>query len=182
MIVFPMSVDFSLDYFALFGLPCRFGIDQTELDRACHALQAEVHPDRHARLSAGERRRAMQGALRINEAYATLKEPLTRGQYLLELGGVDASAIHGAAMSSEFLVEQMEWREAVEEARAFGDIDALEQLALRLRMHTDEVAELLTEQFDGSRDHEAAADTVRRLMFLDKLRYEIDDGLAALDD
>lgn len=177
-----MSVDFFLDYFALFGLPCRFDIDETELDRAWHALQTEVHPDRHTHLSDNERRRAMQGALRVNEAYATLKGPLTRGQYLLELGGIDANAIRGAAMSSEFLVEQMEWREAVEEARAFGDVDALEQLALRLRMHTDEVIRLLAEQFDGSRDHEAAADTVRRLMFLDRLRHEIDDGLAALDD
>jgi molecular chaperone HscB len=76
----------------------------------------------------------------------------------------------------------MEWREAVEEARALGDVDALEQLALRLRMHIDEVTAQLPEQFDGRNDREAAADTVRRLMFLDRLRRDIDDGLAALDD
>ncbi|MDR3213887.1 MAG: Fe-S protein assembly co-chaperone HscB [Azoarcus sp.] len=177
-----MSVDFSLDYFALFGIPSRFGIDDAELDRAWHALQTEVHPDRHASLPDGERRRAMQGALRVNEAYTTLKTPLARAQYLLELAGIDANVIGNAVMSSEFLIEQMEWREAVEEARAFGDVDALEQLALRLRMHTDEVTMLLSEQFDDSRDHEAAVDTVRRLMFLDRLRHDIDDGLAALDD
>ncbi|MDR1227954.1 MAG: Fe-S protein assembly co-chaperone HscB [Azoarcus sp.] len=177
-----MSVNFSLDYFALFGLPRRFDIDEAELDRAWHALQAEVHPDRHVHLPGSERHRAMRGALRVNEAYATLKKPLSRARYLLDLAGVDADEIDNVAMASGFLIEQMEWREAVEEARAFGDVDALEQLALRLRMRVDEVTTLLAEQFDSRENREAAADTVRRLMFLDRLRCDIDDGLAALDD
>ncbi|MDR1660848.1 MAG: Fe-S protein assembly co-chaperone HscB [Azoarcus sp.] len=176
-----MSVDFSLDYFALFGLPRRFGIDEADLDRAWRALQTEVHPDRHARLPGDERHHAMRGALRVNEAYATLKKPLPRARYLLGLAGIDAEDIDCAPMAPGFLIEQMEWREAVEEARAFADVDALEQLAMRLRMHIDEVTAFLAEQFDARRDDKAAADTVRRLMFLDKLRRDIDDGLAALD-
>ncbi|MDR2091761.1 MAG: Fe-S protein assembly co-chaperone HscB [Azoarcus sp.] len=174
--------EISPDYFALFGLPRRFGIDEADLDRAWHALQAEVHPDRHAHLPDSERHRAMRGALRVNEAYATLKRPISRARYLLDLVGIGTDKIDNTAMASGFLIEQMEWREAVEEARAFGDVDALEQLALRLRMHIDEVTTLLAEQFDNRSDREAAADTVRRLMFLDKLRRDIDDGLAALDD
>lgn len=174
-------MDFSLDYFALFGLPRRFEIDEAVLDRAWHRLQTEVHPDRHVLLPENARRRAMQEAVRLNEAYATLKEPLTRAQYQLELAGIDANALNGNTMTTEFLIEQMEWREAVEEARAFNDNDALEQLALRLRMHLDEVIAPLADQLDAQHDHEAAADTVRRLMFLEKLRREIDDALAALD-
>ncbi|MDR0717479.1 MAG: Fe-S protein assembly co-chaperone HscB [Azoarcus sp.] len=176
-----MSVDLSLDYFTLFGLPRRFGIDEAALDRAWHALQAEVHPDRHTLLSSGERGRMMQEALRVNEAFATLKKPLARAQYLLELLGVDAGIATNTAMAPEFLMEQMEWREAVEEARLASDIDALEQLALRLRMRAGEVTARLEEQLDGGNDPGAAADTVRRLMFLDKLRRETVDALSALD-
>jgi molecular chaperone HscB len=177
-----MSVDFSLDYFALFGLPRRFCIDEAALYRSWHTLQAEVHPDRHAHLPDNERRRAMQGALRVNEAFSTLKKPLTRAQYLLELAGVDDGATTNTAMAPEFLMEQMEWREAVEEARTAADDDALEQLALRLRMHAGEITTALVQQLDEQHDFESAADTVRRLMFIDKLHREIDAALSALDD
>jgi len=178
-----MSVDFSLGYFALFGLPCRFRLDEAALDRAWHMLQIEVHPDRHAHLSDdGERRSAMAGALRVNEAYTTLKKPITRAQYLLELAGMSRDAINANVVAPEYLFEQLEWREAVEEARKANDIDALEQLALRLQIQKDGIIKELAEQLDDRRDLEAAADTVRRLMFLDKLRLGIDNALAAFDD
>ncbi|MDR1424039.1 MAG: Fe-S protein assembly co-chaperone HscB [Azoarcus sp.] len=186
-----MAVDFTADYFALFGLPRRFGIDEAVLDRAWHTLQAEVHPDRHASRPDSERRRAMQGALRVNEAYGTLKKALPRAQYLLELAGFGHGHGHGlelghgavasSTMAPEFLIEQMQWREAVAEARAVGDVAALERLAQRLRAHAGEMTTRLAAQIDERRDLEAAADTVHRLMFLDKLRREIDDALAALD-
>ena len=176
-----MSVDFSLDYFALFGLPCRFRLDETALDRAWHTLQIEVHPDRHAHLPDGRQRCAMQGALRVNEAYTALKKPITRAKYLLELAGMNQDAIDGNTVAPEYLLEQLEWREAVEEAREANDVDALEQLALRLQIQTDGIVAQLAEQLDDRHDLEAAADTVRRLMFVDKLRLGIDNALAALD-
>jgi len=176
-----MTVDFSVDYFVLFGLPCRFDIDEAALDRAWHTLQTEVHPDRHVNRPDGDRRRAMQEVLRVNEAYGTLKKALPRAQYLLELAGLGRDAVASDAMAPEFLVEQMEWREAIAEARAAADVDALERLAQRLRARTGEATTLLAAQIDERRDLAAAADTVRRLMFLDKLRREIDDALAALD-
>ena len=176
-----MTVDFTVDYFALFGLPRRFDIDEAALERAWHALQAEVHPDRHASQPDGDRRRAMQGALRVNEAYGTLKKALPRAQYLLELAGLGRYTVARNTMAPEFLVEQMQWRETVAGARAAGDVDALERLARRLRAHAGEVTALLAAQIDERRDLEAAADTVRRLMFLDRLRREIDDALAVFD-
>jgi len=177
-----MSVDFSLDYFSLFGLPCRFRLDETVLDRAWHTLQTEAHPDRHAHLPKSGQRNAMQGALRINEAYTALKKPITRAKYLLELAGMGPDVINGNTVAPECLFEQLEWREAVEEAREVNDIDALEQLALRLQVQIDRAVMQLAGQLDDQRDLEAAADTVRRLMFLDKLRLGIDNALAALDD
>lgn len=176
-----MSIDLAQDYFALLGLPRSFAVDETVLDHAWHELQSRVHPDRYAHLSDQEKRRSMQWATRVNEAYRTLKKPLPRAQYLLELAGVDAGLETNTAMSAEFLMEQMEWREAVEEARAAGAVDDLEQLHLRLRSHSREVMSALGRQLDDAPDLEGAADTVRRLMFIEKLQHEIDEALEALE-
>jgi len=177
-----MSVDLFLDYFSLFDLPCRFRVDEMALDRAWHALQTKAHPDRHAHLPESGKLGAMQGALRINEAYTALKKPVTRARYLLELAGMGPDAINENVVAPEYLMEQLEWREAVEEARRTNDVDALEQLALRLQIQTDGIVTQLAGQLDDRRDLEAAADSVQRLMFLDKLRLGIDNALAVLDN
>ncbi len=176
-----MSIDFSLDYFALFGLPRRFRLDEAALDRAWHALQIEVHPDQHAS-GGGGLCGAIVGSSRVNEAYTTLKKPVMRAQYLLELAGMSPDAIIGNTVAPEYLLEQLEWREAVEEACRTNDVDALEQLMLRLQIRTDGIITHLAEQLDERHDLEAAADSVRRLMFLDKLRLGIDTALAVLDN
>lgn len=176
-----MSIDLKQDFFGLFGLPRAFAIDEAKLDQAWHELQARVHPDRHAHLSDAEKRASMQWATRVNEGYRTLRKPLPRAQYLLELAGVDAGLETNTAMSPAFLMEQMEWREAVEEARQAGDVDALESLHVRLRAHAKEVMAGLGEDLDDKTDFDAAADTVRRLMFIEKLQHEIDDALEALE-
>ncbi|MBR0565209.1 Fe-S protein assembly co-chaperone HscB [Azoarcus sp. L1K30] len=176
-----MSIDLTQDFFTLFGLPRRFDIDEAKLDHAWHELQSQVHPDRHAHLSDLEKRRSMQWATRVNEGFRTLKKPLPRASYLLELAGIDAALETNTAMSPEFLMEQMEWREAVEEARQAGEVDELEQLHQRLRLHSREVLESLSQELDEAHDYVAAADTVRRLMFIEKLQHEIDDALEALE-
>lgn len=176
-----MSIDLQKDYFALFDLPRAFRIDRERLERSFLALQQQVHPDRHAHLQDADKRRSLQWATRVNEAFQALRRPLTRARYLLELGGVDAGLESNTRMSPEFLVEQMEWREAVEEAGEANDVDALEQLHRRLRQHAAEIESELAEQIDDHGDLAGAAETVRRLMFLDKLDQEIDDALAALE-
>lgn len=174
-------MDLGKDFFALFGLPRAFRLDVSALEAAYHELHSRVHPDRHAHLPDAERRRSMQLATRVNEAFVTLKKPLKRAQYLLELAGVDAALETNTAMSAEFLMEQMEWREAVEEARAEADADALTQLMQRLRGHAREVFDTLAAQFDQQHDFSAAAETVRRLMFIEKLQEDIDNALEALE-
>lgn len=177
-----MSVDLTQDYFALFGLPRRFVIDEGALEAAWHELQSRVHPDRYAHLPDAEKCMSMQWATRVNEGFATLRKPLKRAQYLLELAGVDSGTETNTAMSPEFLMEQMEWREAVEEAREAGEVDELEQLHHRLRQHAREVLGGLAHQLDEARDYAAAADTVRRLMFVERLQHDIDEALEALED
>lgn len=177
-----MSIDLQQDFFALFGLPRRYRLDEAALEAAWHELQSQVHPDRHAHLPDAEKRRSMQWATRVNEGFRVLRKPLTRAQYLLELAGVDAGIETNTAMSPEFLMEQMEWREAVEEARDAAEIEDLEQLHQRLRQHAREVLGGLERALDDDGDYVAAADTVRRLMFIEKLQHEIDDALEALED
>ena len=123
----------------------------------------------------------MQWATRVNEGFRTLQKPLARAQYLLVLAGVDAGVETNTAMSAEFLMEQMEWREAVEEARAAGEVGELEKLHTRLLQHAREVRAALERQLDIDHDYAQAADTVRRLMFIEKLQHEIDDALLALE-
>ncbi|NMG35183.1 Fe-S protein assembly co-chaperone HscB [Azoarcus sp. TTM-91] len=176
-----MSIDLQQDYFALFGLPRRYRLDEAALEAVWHKLQAEVHPDRHAHLPDADKRRAMQWATRVNEGFRTLRKPLPRAQYLLELAGVDTGLETNTAMSPEFLMEQMEWREAVEEARVAAQVEELEQLHHRLQQHAREVLAELETTLDQARDYPAAADTVRRLMFIEKLQHEIDDALEALE-
>ncbi len=176
-----MVPDFSQDFFALFGLPRAYRLDTTRLDQAYHALQGKVHPDRHAHLPETERRLSMQWATQVNEAYRTLKRPLARAHYLLRLAGTDSGHESNTAMSPEFLTEQMEWREAVAEARAAGEHHELEKLMQRLEKHGAGIRAEIEDCFDAKKDYATAADAVRRLMFIEKLEHEIEDALEALE-
>jgi len=111
-------IDIHQSHFALFGLPARYAIDPEQLSRNYRQLQSEVHPDRFAAATPAERMRSMQWATHINEAYQTLKSPVARARYLLHLQGVDTQEDTNTAMPMDFLMQQMEWREAIEEARA----------------------------------------------------------------
>ncbi len=171
-------MDFNQDHFSLFELPRRFAVDGAELDRRFRDMQARVHPDRHAHLGDAEKRLAMQWSTRVNEAYQTLRKPLARAEYLLLLAGIDVH--RERTMPAEFLVSQMEWREAVEEARAGGDEAELDNLHRRIKKEMlaqyGRVEALLDAQ-----DTAGAAGLVRQLMFQEKLLAEVDDALAALD-
>lgn len=175
-------MDLTADFFSLFQLPRRFALELAELDRRYRDLQAEVHPDRFAAAGDAEKRLSMQWATQANEAYRTLKKPLERAKYLLHLAGHDVQADKNTAMPAEFLMEQMEWREAVADARAGGDHHELEQLLERLNAdlasHYGELAALI----DDVADWPKAAEAVRRLMFMERLLTEIEDALAALED
>ena len=174
-------MDFNADHFALFDLPRTFRIDAAQLDTCFRALQAQVHPDRFADANESQRRLSLQWATKVNEAYQALKKPLPRAIYLLELVGGDINLANNHAMSPDFLVEQMEWREAVAEARADRDLAALEELDQRvkasIRLGYEELAGLL----DDQRDFVLASDRVRRLMFLERLWVDIDEALAAVE-
>lgn len=173
-------MDFNQDHFALFGLPRRQDLDTTRLEALYRDLQARVHPDKHAHLSPAEQRQALQWATRVNEAYLTLKDPLKRARYLLELAGHDARLETNTAMPMEFLLAQMELREAVAAAREAGDLDALDARHRALKKTIRGEFAALQAALDGGR-HEHAGELVRQLMFQEKLLHEIDEALAVLE-
>lgn len=175
------EIGFNSDHFALFGLTPAFRLDGSALDKRFREIQARVHPDRYAHAGESERRVSLQWATRVNEAYQILKNPLSRARYLLDLAGMSLDSENNTAMPPEFLMEQMEWREAVAEARQAREYAELEQLHHRVRQRMALRYEQLAELLDDRKDYVMAADRVRRLMFLEKLLAEIDDGMAALD-
>ena len=174
-------MDLRADHFSLFGLNRGFRLDLSDLDSRYRDIQAQVHPDRFAHAGDAERRLSMQWATHANEAYQTLKKPLERAKYLLHLADHDIEAESNTAMPADFLMEQMEWREAVMEARDGGDHHELERLHNRLRGDINSRYDELGGLFERG-DHALATDRVRRLMFLDKLLHEIDDALASLEE
>ena len=174
-------MDFNADYFSLFQLPRTFRQDTSALDNRFREVQAQVHPDKFVQAGDAERRLSLQWATRANEAYQTLKKPLARAQYLLSLAGHDVEGENNNAMPPEFLMEQMEWREAVAEARIARELGELEQLHHRVKERMANRYEQLAELLDDQNDYPAASDRVRRLMFLEKLLFDIDDAMAALE-
>ena len=135
--------------FELFALAPRFAQDRAVLDARWKALQAQVHPDQFAAEGPAAQRRAMQWAIRVNEAYRRLKDPLRRAGYLCELGGAPIDAESNTAMPAHFLMEQMQWREALDEASGQAELDALEGRLQRARRETlERIGRLLDDEGD----------------------------------
>ena len=170
------------DFFTLFQLPRHFALDPAKLEAAYLDVQARVHPDRFAHLAENERRVSMQWAAHANEAYRTLKSPLMRARYLLELTGHDPQVESNTAMPHDFLMRQMVLREAIEEARDEGDVDALDALLREIRREARNMEQTLVEDFDVRADYAAASGRVRQLMFLERLQQEIGGAIEVLEN
>jgi molecular chaperone HscB len=172
-----MTPDFSRNHFELLGLPVHFAVDAARLERGYRDLQSQVHPDRFAAATEAERRVAMQWATRANEAYRTLRDPLERARYLLQLRGYDTEEETNTSMPADFLMQQMEWREAVDGARDAADVRELERLRGDIRKSRDEMLRMLERALDADANFVAGCSLVRKLRFLEKLEAEIDSAL-----
>ena len=164
--------------FELFELPQQFALDRAQLDARWKDLQRETHPDKFASQGTAAQRVAMQWSVRINEAYQRLKDPLRRGAYLCELGGAPIQAESNTAMPAAFLMQQMEWREALDDAHAAAQLETLHdevQHAHQASLH--QCGELI----DATHDLQAAAQQVRALMFIERFLRDIEDRLDQID-
>jgi molecular chaperone HscB len=167
------------NHFELFGLPARYDVDADTLSEAYRRLQAQVHPDRFAGATEADRRVAMQRATEANEAYRVLKHPLARALHLLALRGVDAQFETNTAMDPAFLGRQLEWREAIEDARAARNTEALDRLLGELGAEKRERYARLESLLASGAD-QPAAEAARQLQFMEKLAEEIGDSLETL--
>lgn len=174
-------LDFNRNHFELFGLPPAFALSRESLEHAYRDIQAEIHPDRFAHAGEAEQRLAMQWTARVNEAYQTLRQPFERARYLLELHGVQAMDARNTAMPADFLVQQMEWRERLEEAKAAKDLMALQRMESDTRAQAERLERELAELLDERHDYREAAEVLRKYRFLDKLATDIDEAMAEID-
>jgi molecular chaperone HscB len=172
-----VTPEFARDHFELLGLPRAFAVDGARLEGAYRDLQGRVHPDRFAAGSEVERRLAMQWATRANEAYRTLRDPVSRARYLLRLEGFDTGEETNTSMPPDFLMQQMEWREAAAEARGRRDAGALEALRADIAGEREEMLQLLGRALDQDANYDAGCSLVRKLRFLEKLDEELDDAI-----
>lgn len=178
-------LDFSKNYFELFGLPVTYVIDADALRERYRDLQRVVHPDRFTKGSDQERRLSMQGATHINEAFETLRDPLRRAQYLLRYYGVEMDAGHETTKDTAFLMEQMELREELATLRNGEDpLSKVQAFMARIgRMINQTISQMVVDFETPDAERLAAVrEKVRQMQFLNKLHAEAEALEARIEE
>jgi len=178
-------IDLTKNYFDLFGLPVAFVLDVGELSDRYRELQRVVHPDRYASAPEQEKRLALQQATQVNEAYETLRDPLKRAIYMLQLQGFDTGLETATTRDAAFLMQQMEMREALADTRSHANPEArLDELLREIRgMLKAQVAELAVQLETATQEQlEAARESVSKMQFLNKLYHEAEALEAELEE
>lgn len=170
-----MQADLGKSYFELFGLPASYDLDTADLAGRYRELQRRFHPDRYATAPESERRLAVQMTAQINAAYQALRDPVARGRYLLGLQGVTTDEDTDTRMDPAFLMQQMELREALDEARTATDRAARCQI---LQAQVESLMESRVADLRQALGNDAAGPQaralVREMQFLQKLTQEIE--------
>ena len=157
--------------FELFGLTQTHKQDRAAIDARWKELQREAHPDKFAAQGSAAQRIAMQWSVRINEAYRRLKDPLQRAIYLCELNGVAVNAEKNTAMPADFLMQQIEWREALEDAKS---LEKLHEIALQATQYVRNQLSKIEQKIDVNNDFKLAVEYIRALMFVERFASEVD--------
>jgi molecular chaperone HscB len=164
--------------FELFRVPVKFSQERELLSARWKELQREAHPDKFAAQGVAAQRVAMQWSVRINEAYQRLKDPLRRASYLCELHGAPINAERNTAMPTDFLMQQMQWREALDDAKTLQDFEEIaDQSNASMREKLLKIEHLL----DVENDFSAAAQQVRALMFIERFTGEVEARIDQLE-
>ena len=165
--------------FELFGVNRQFAQDRTFLDMRWKELQREAHPDKFSAQGNAAQRVSMQWSVRINEAYQRVKDPLKRAAYLCELAGAPINAHSNTAMPTAFLMQQMQWREDLDEAQNDITLSALRE---KVEAEQRTLIEQCAQQLDVAHDYAAAVQSVRALMFIEKFAHDLDLAFDKLEN
>ena len=160
--------------FELFGFTQKFSQDRAAIDARWKELQRQAHPDKFAAQGAAAQRIAMQWSVRINEAHQRLKDPLKRAAYLCGLNGAPVNAENNTAMPASFLMQQIEWREALDEAETVENID---KISLQATQYARRQLLKVEHSIDIENDFKSAVEHVRSLMFVERFAAEVDARL-----
>jgi molecular chaperone HscB len=167
------SPDLNQSYFELFGLPPAFTIDRAQLLTAQQRLQSSYHPDRHVNENDRDRRLSVQIASWVNQAYETLQDPVKRSRYLLEISGADMPDDSTTTSDTEFLMEQIELREAVDACRQAQDgLAQSQQIEDRLTQRATELANEFVACFDAD-DLGGAVTLSRKMQFVQRIQHQL---------
>lgn len=176
-----LALSLGSNHFELFGLSPKFNIELATLESNFRKIQSESHPDRFVSASSAEKLQSMQLATHANEAYQILKNPANRAKYLLELQGIEAISETNTAMPLDFLMQQMEWRESLEDAKAAKDINALENLLREMQQEAKLLQSEIAVLIDQKQDYTSATDATRKLIFIDKVVADINKAIEQLE-
>jgi molecular chaperone HscB len=176
-----LALSLGSNHFELFGLSPKFNIELATLESNFRKIQSESHPDRFVSASSAEKLQSMQLATLANEAYQTLKNPANRAKYLLELQGIVAISETNTAMPLDFLMQQMEWRESIEDAKTAKDINALENLMREMQQEAKLLQSEIAVLIDQKQDYTNATNATRKLIFIDKVYADINKAIEQLE-
>jgi molecular chaperone HscB len=163
--------------FELFNLPLTFVQDSAAIAARWKDLQRQAHPDNFAAQGAAAQRIAMQWSVRVNEAYQRLKDPVQRAAYLCELHQAPINAENNTAMPAAFLMQQIDLREALDDADNEQNLDQISQQSKHLLL---EQLSKLEQLLDVDQNYQQAAQAVRALMFIERFQHDIDLRYEAL--
>ena len=173
-----LSAQLAVNDFELFDIPKQFAQDRAAIEARWKNLQREAHPDKFSAQGTAAQRVAMQWSVRINEAFQRLKDPLRRAAYLCEISGAPIQAENNTAMPAEFLMQQMEWREALDASDDIHTLETLQQEVMQSRHALLAECEVL---IDAQKNYHAAAQQVRALMFIERFIKDIEARLDQID-
>ncbi len=170
------------NFFELFDLPVSYDVDLNQVQQQYMELQKQVHPDKFANRSDQEKRLSMQQTSWINEAQATLKDPVLRASYLLKLKGVDISLENETTMDAVFLMQQLEMREKLENVKKEMDpVSVLDSMAKEIKSSTSEMMQGFAKSYENGRLDDAR-EWIRKLQFLKKAKIEVNTLTADIED
>ncbi|AHL76409.1 co-chaperone HscB [Stutzerimonas stutzeri] len=168
-------------HYALFELQPAFDIDLDMLSSRYRELARKVHPDRFADADETAQRHAIERSANLNEAYQTLRSPSRRARYLLTLQGREMP-LEATVQDPAFLMQQMQWREELEELHDEADIAGVASFKVRLKAAQLDLNDSFARIWQDESQRAEAERLVRRMQFLDKLSQEVRQLEERLDD
>jgi len=177
-----MQIDLGQNYFELFGLPVSFDLDKKQLHSAQLQLQSEFHPDRFVNADEQGKRLAVQQASYINEAYETLKHPVKRARYMLQISGLELNDDNETTNDTAFLMEQIELREEMDQCKSCQDpLRCCDHITGKLDQRSKEYASQFVTLFE-QKYLEQARQVTRKMQFVDRIVEQIDEYQLDLED